>query len=393
MRKTYSIALFAAVGLSAGLIVFNGRSSAKTVSVVHKMRLYNSGFGYPASNGQKNQAPANWFYYGNVPQSKSSVGITKKAARSGVQSLRFHASSSNAIEGYWQRLRAQYNALETVMFSAYIKADPHSPLSGSAVARLGVEFHLPGGPFLNQQYLTIRPSEISTTHWKKFTVTATPLKAISGGSVHFVVSMTTGNSPGGAFYVDDTSAKVRTNAVAMLLHNSAFRYPASNGLKHQAPANWLYYGNVPQSKSSVGITKTAAGSGVQSLRFRASSPNAIEGYWQGLNVPFSAMETVVFSAYLKADTHSPLRGSAVARLGVEFHFPGGQWLNQNYLTIRPSELSTTHWKKFTVTATPLKAISGGSVHFVVSMTTGSAPSGTFYVDNVSAKVRIKHGLH
>ncbi len=212
MRKSSPWVFFVVIGLVTLALTTIGGASAAPVGTIRNIPLHNGGFRRPPSNGHANQAPSRWVYFGNVAQSKSSVHVTKQAAHSDHQSLMFTANKSNAIEGYWQGIDAQYNTAEVVSFSVYFKSDHHSPLKGTAQANVGVEFHLPKGEgykVLNERYLAIKPSELSTTRWKKFTVTVAPTRDVVGGSFHFVISMADGASPGGAFYVDDASAKVR----------------------------------------------------------------------------------------------------------------------------------------------------------------------------------------
>ncbi len=215
MNKCHAKVSLVSAGLAALALGWTGGVSPVQANTLVNLPLLNGSFESPTYNGTANTIPTNWGFFSSGPQT---VGITSAEFLSGSQSLILTAPPSsggnNQFDGIYQSFNNNltYAPTDTYTFSTYLLADSAAPLTGTAVAEIGIEFHTSSG-LLNQSYLTITPSELSATTWTQFTVTGSPSATegpTNGADINVVIMVNGGSATtsGGSFYADDATAAV-----------------------------------------------------------------------------------------------------------------------------------------------------------------------------------------
>jgi hypothetical protein len=167
-----------------------------------------------------------------------------------------------------------------------------------------------------------------------------------------------------------------------LLSNPSFEDPAidvdSQSSVH--PDDWITF---TSGKSLVVLSNAAAHSGNQAAKFVShSTPSFYQGLSQAVAVAPGAIYQ--FSAYVRSDPTSPLKGSATGQLSIEWYDANENEIGaRRWGTAWGASLSSKEWTKVEIDgAAPANC---ARAHFVIVEKGGGQPvaGGIFFVDDAT----------
>jgi hypothetical protein len=170
--------------------------------------------------------------------------------------------------------------------------------------------------------------------------------------------------------------------ISVPLANTSFEMPSA-AAGDVAPADWFLFAST--NAPHISVTVSNPKHGLQCCKFQAQTETDA---YQGIAQRFSPVQgkSFTFTAYVRADTVSPITGDAFGQISLEWQDANSVEISRVYGPTWGKDLSATQWNKFTV-----EAVAPENAYFGVAVITffskNSAGTGVFYVDEVELKYK------
>ncbi len=190
----------------SGLILILGCSLPSAAQ--EQTAIENQGFEIPSilNGAETGSQPETWFLFSSTPG--TSMGITDKKRRSGMQSFFFKAQQE---EGAYSGIAQVFKVMPGLRyeFTVYAINDANDPIVGDSFGQVSIEWKDETGQEIKRDYGPLWTFDLSPIRWRKFLVGANAPEEASTAQI--VVTFFSRDAAGqGTCYIDDAKLTKKT---------------------------------------------------------------------------------------------------------------------------------------------------------------------------------------